>query len=479
MDHEFGLRDTHAAARPEVTELASNAFLAPLDRPHQRCGILLAVLLDHEFEGFDERQPGRRLRSEHGEEVLVSPELTGNEIHVEHEAVGRARSEFEPFAATLRFHLVVPLVSDVGERHHDGGDFAAEAEYGEGIAIEPPDAGYVGRLEAHGHPADRAARGGDAARGKFFDRHRLAILAQIAEVADILRRCFRGRGKPQEPARFRIDALGPAVGCMHHDPCADILEDHPELFFELDVALPLDLALGDIAGDPDKADQASELAPLRCDRQAVPERLAVLAVVEDLALERLPCGERLAYANPRFGIGIGPLQKTAVASYDLGAVIAGQLAERAVGIGDQLLRIGEDHAVAHGLDHLAAKQFFHSQPNSRTRGIAQPRHLRQFTRSDTMRPALVTEAVLQFDHCFAAMDDGAGRAQRRPRAGRIGEGRGYGFETGSDRTACPWRIDSLHDRRSLPGNSSLRHGDPPCRAGRPPPPCGTCLPHKS
>ncbi len=84
---------------------------------------------------------------------------------------------------------------------------------------------------------------------------------------------------------------------------------------------------------PLAAEEIHQLALGGVDRpqvQGVPERRAVLAVIEQLCDEHALIGERLAYLLELGRVGAGPLQEPAVPAHDLGLLVPGQLTERAV-----------------------------------------------------------------------------------------------------------------------------------------------------
>ena len=113
-----------------------------------------------------------------------------------------------------------------------------------------------------------------------------------------------------------------------------------------------------------RGEEVEELAVLaedRADEQRVPERRAVLAVVEDLDRDRPRLGQGLLDLADGAAVGERALEEAAVPAVDLFAAVAREVEKGAVGEGDGVVgpvRIGDDHRHPGHLDggeeHVAA-----------------------------------------------------------------------------------------------------------------------------
>jgi hypothetical protein len=109
----------------------------------------------------------------------------------------------------------------------------------------------------------------------------------------------------------------------------------------------------------------------RRDEQRVPERPAVLLVVQHLDRDVGAVPQRGAHHRNRLGIGAGPLHEPAVAPHHLLGRVAGELEEGVVGEDDRVVRqvrVGDQHRHAGHLDSreedvVAAKRLV--QPHRR------------------------------------------------------------------------------------------------------------------
>ena len=228
-------------------------------------------------------------------------------------------------------------------------------------------------LAAHADPADRAVRAVDAvldvelrARGDATvergtqARHVVGmggasqILAgkRLADVAAEARLAFRRCGQRaalqvdlpyaeaaglggEAQARLALPLGTQAVGTFGEQGGVVALQPGQALALQRDV----NLACEEIG-------ESAIAVPYRGQQQAVPERLAGLAVVADVDFDALHRGDGRANACHRRRVGLRPLQEAAVAADDLLPRVAGEAAERIVGEDHRVVvraGVGDDH----------------------------------------------------------------------------------------------------------------------------------------
>ena len=90
---------------------------------------------------------------------------------------------------------------------------------------------------------------------------------------------------------------------------------------------------------PMKCVTLARAVPDRRDRQPVPERAAVLAVVQDLDNARTGFGQRRTDLGHRGRVGGGPLQEPAVPPHHVRNRVAGDPLEALVGVDQRLVRL--------------------------------------------------------------------------------------------------------------------------------------------
>ena len=105
------------------------------------------------------------------------------------------------------------------------------------------------------------------------------------------------------------------------------------------------LALADIALHADKLGQYIGAVENWRDREVVPERRAVLAVIQDFAMEGFAGIQPRAHPGQRFLARIGALQQFAGAPDDVAGDIAGDALEGFAGVGDAPVRPGNQDAL--------------------------------------------------------------------------------------------------------------------------------------
>ena len=116
-----------------------------------------------------------------------------------------------------------------------------------------------------------------------------------------------------------------------------LLLDYPILGFD---------PFGDIELRGEEILDGAVLTANRADVQRIPERRAILAVVEHVDVDRLLGCDRGSHLGDGDGVGVLTLQEAAVASDDLGALVTGQRLEGLVGKHDRVIRlsrIGDHH----------------------------------------------------------------------------------------------------------------------------------------
>jgi hypothetical protein len=134
--------------------------------------------------------------------------------------------------------------------------------------------------------------------------------------------------------------------------------------------------LADVLLDADVVRRLVRVAPDRREREVVPERRAVLAVVEQLDDEGRIRRERLADAGDGAWIGALALQEPAVPPADVGGRVAREPLEAGVDEEDRavrLPRVGDDDALARRVD----RALLQPQPGERLAqlGVARPQRL--------------------------------------------------------------------------------------------------------
>ena len=158
------------------------------------------------------------------------------------------------------------------------------------------------------------------------------------------------------------------------------------------------LDVGDVPLAAEEIDQIARIVVDRPEMQGVPESAAVLAVVQQFDDRDLFALDRAAHGLNLFAIGAAPLEEAAIATEDFVLVIAGQLAEGAIGEDDGivvLVGIGEAdrHAgLRHGLFEQHARSAFElalSARGQKAAGAFVEQHLR------LVAGPLVTVAILR------------------------------------------------------------------------------------
>ena len=355
MDHEFRMRDPDAAPRPGKAEFPFEPFAALLERLEQLAMRSLALGLEDELRDIVQIHFGRRLRSENPFEILVGPERAGDEVPVEDHALRGARCQFEPLAVALGCELLFARMGDIGHAGYDDRDFASVVADRKGAAGQPPHIFQPVLCKSDDQAALEFARRRHLPRRVILLRQRRPVLEHERKLLEFAQCGIFIVRKTQQAASLQVDHLHIPFGRVDHDTRLDLLEDQAKLLLELFIAKLAGLALGNVTRDPDITDQFTIVAELRRDRHAVPERIAILAIVEDVAIELRTRIERLA--DPPLGLGrsLGPLQEPARPPEHLALVIAGNLAEIAIGVSDLLCGIGEHHPVPDRLENFSAK----------------------------------------------------------------------------------------------------------------------------
>ncbi|SOR28035.1 protein of unknown function [Methylorubrum extorquens] len=218
-----------------------------------------------------------------------------------------------------------------------------------------------------------------------------------------------GRGEGADPVGHGLErvagvALRRAAGLQQHqrrddlevvlDPMIDLVEQRGLLFQgRAQVGGPLaHLALQRVVGVAHRQFQAvlvghvglgreeeQDLARLVADgidRHAVPERRAVLAVIEQLALERPARGESRPHRLKHRRIGEGTLQHAAILTVEFLAGIAREPEKGAVGPDDRVVappRIGDHHRRRAGLE--GCREDLHRDARGQARSFGKTRHL--------------------------------------------------------------------------------------------------------